>query len=353
MSCKYDNCVRRNALTGVSIFETGSVGAAIPFLMLSIRGRNLRDMDFFSKSDPMCVVYVKSFGQTAAWEELMRTECIQNNLNPQFTKKIKLSYCFAEQQQLKFEMYNINNMDDSDFIGQATCRLSKIVTSGVGGSVSNGITLRLTNPDYTGNCGEIIISSEELSSCKDVLELQFMGRKLDKKDFFGSSDPFLQISRSNEHGGEFMVVHRTEHINNNVNPIWKSFTIPIGLLYNGDVDRNLKFECLDYNRNGNHSYIGEFCTTARQLKQGAGPSNIYPCINIKKKTKKTTYKNSGHIHLMHCKIKKVYSFLDYVSGGTELACTFSIDFTGSNGNPHNPKSLHYLNPNGKIKGIHY
>ena len=44
------------------------------------------------------------------------------------------------------------------------------------------------------------VSSEELSSCKDELELQFMAKTLDKMDWFGSSDPFLQFSRSNESG---------------------------------------------------------------------------------------------------------------------------------------------------------
>ena len=42
------------------------------------------------------------------------------------------------------------------------------------------------------------------------------------------------------------------------------------------------------------------------------------------------------------------TFLDYVKGGTELACTFAIDFTASNGNPTSPESLHYFLPNGKL-----
>lgn len=56
------------------------------------------------------------------------------------------------------------------------------------------------------------------------------------------------------------------------------------------------------------------------------------------------YRNSGMIHLVHIETVKAYSFLDYIRGGTELACTISIDFTGSNGNPNDPKSLHYHNP---------
>ena len=35
---------------------------------------------------------------------------------------------------------------------------------------------------------------------QEEMTLQFDGQKLDKKDFFGKSDPFLVISRSNEDG---------------------------------------------------------------------------------------------------------------------------------------------------------
>merc|ERR1712001_702659 len=275
-------------------FQPGSAGAATSLVELSICGKNLRDMDVFSKSDPMCVVYTQPFGSNS-WQEVLRTECIQNNLNPKFTRKVQISYCFEQQQNLKFEMYDIdnpsNNLSDHDFIGRATCTLGQIVTAGGGGSGGHGITLTLSNPNFNGNCGQMVIAAEELSMCKDELELQFMAKKLDRKDWFGSSDPFLQISRSNERPGDFTVVHRTEHINRNCNPVWKPFVIPIRALCNG-----------------------EFSTTARQLTEGPGPSNIMPCINIKKKNTKRSYKNSGHVHLMSSKLQKAFSFLDYVRG---------------------------------------
>lgn len=40
------------------------------------------------------------------------------------------------------------------------------------------------------------------------------------------------------------------------------------------------------------------------------------------------------------------SFLDYLQAGTEIAFTVAVDFTGSNGNPMDPASLHYMNPQG-------
>jgi len=35
--------------------------------------------------------------------------------------------------------------------------------------------------------------------------------------------------------------------------------------------------------------------------------------------------------------------LDYIAGGTEINLIVAIDFTGSNGDPRTPKSLHYIN----------
>jgi hypothetical protein len=48
-----------NVGSGTTGFEPGSAGAATSLVELSICGKNLRDMDVFSKSDPMCVIYVQ------------------------------------------------------------------------------------------------------------------------------------------------------------------------------------------------------------------------------------------------------------------------------------------------------
>jgi hypothetical protein len=39
------------------------------------------------------------------------------------------------------------------------------------------------------------------------------------------------------------------------------------------------------------------------------------------------------------------SFVDYLRGGLQLNMAVAIDFTGSNGVPKSPTSLHFMNPN--------
>jgi hypothetical protein len=57
----------------------------------------------------------------------------------------------------------------------------------------------------------MIIVAEELAALKDEVIMQFSGTKLDKKDFFGKSDPFLVFYKSME-SGDYIVVHKTEVI---------------------------------------------------------------------------------------------------------------------------------------------
>jgi hypothetical protein len=41
-------------------------------------------------------------------------------------------------------------------------------------------------------------------------------------------------------------------------------------------------------------------------------------------------------------------FVDYISGGCELELCIAIDYTGSNGDPRRPGTLHYLHPDGQL-----
>ncbi|XP_043932344.1 copine-9 [Protopterus annectens] len=192
-------------------------------------------------------------------------------------------------------------------------------------------------------CGTIIFFAEELSNCRDIVTMQLCANKLDKKDFFGKSDPFLVFYRSNE-DGTFTICHKTEVVKNTLNPVWQPFTIPVRALCNGDFDRTVKVDVFDWERDGNHDFIGEFTTSYRELSRGQNQFNVYEVINPKKKGKKKKYINSGTVTLLSFTVDSEYTFVDYIKGGTQLNFTVAIDFTASNGNPSQPTSLHYMNP---------
>ncbi|XP_058488703.1 copine-9-like isoform X1 [Solea solea] len=308
---------------------------------VTVSCRNLLDMDTFSKSDPVVVLYVQGLG-TKEWREFGRTEVIDNTLNPDFVRKFVLDYFFEEKQNLRFDVYNVDTRSSNlskhkDFLGQTFCTLGEIIGS-------TGSRMERTLSGIPGKkCGAIIFTAEELSNCRDIATMQLCANKLDKKDFFGKSDPFLVFYRSNE-DGTFTICHKTEVIKNNLNPAWQPFTIPVRALCNGDYDRTVKVDVYDWDRDGSHDFIGEFTTSYRELSRGQSQFNVYEVLNPKKKGKKKKYINSGTVTLLSFKVESECTFVDFIRGGTQLNFTVAIDFTASNGNPSQPTSLHYMSP---------
>ncbi|XP_069007456.1 copine-3-like isoform X1 [Embiotoca jacksoni] len=307
---------------------------------LSISCENLLDMDTFSKSDPVCVLLVNSSGPH--WSEIGRTEKIQNCLSPKFSQTLVLDYYFEMVQKLRFEVHDIDSashsLQEADFLGELECTLGQIVSSK---KLTKPLVMKDKRP---AGKGTITVCAEERTDNR-VLAFEVAARKLDKKDFFGKSDPFLEFHKQTETG--WQLAHRTEVVKNNLNPTWRPFRIPLQSLCGGDVEKSVKVDCYDYNNSGTHDFIGSFETTVSQIQQASQTyAAEFECINSKKKQKKKGYKNSGVTIIKQCKMVKEYTFLDYIMGGCQINFTIAIDFTGSNGDPKLPQSLHYINPQG-------
>ncbi|XP_054911375.1 copine-8 isoform X2 [Poeciliopsis prolifica] len=262
-------------LNMASIGDFDPLNPSIPAtkVEIAVSCRDLLDMDTFSKSDPICVLYTQGMGNKE-WREFGRTEVIDNTLNPDFVKKFILDYFFEERQNLRFDLYDVDsksaNLQKHDFLGQAYCTLGEVVGS-------QGSRLEKPLGGIQGKkCGTIIVKAEELNNCRESVMIQFCGTKLDKKDFFGKSDPFLVFYRSNE-DGTFTICHKTEVVKNTLNPVWQAFKIPVRALCNGDYDRSIKVEVYDWDRDGSHDYIGEFMTSYRELSVGQSQFNVYEC----------------------------------------------------------------------------
>uniref|UniRef100_A0A2K6SU89 Copine-3 n=1 Tax=Saimiri boliviensis boliviensis TaxID=39432 RepID=A0A2K6SU89_SAIBB len=283
---------------------------------LNISCANLLDKDIGSKSDPLCVLFLNTSGQQ--WYEVERTERIKNCLNPQFSKTFIIDYYFEVVQKLKFGVYDIDNktieLSDDDFLGECECTLGQIVSS-------KKLTrpLMLKNGKPAGN-GSITISAEEIKDNRVVL-FEMAARKLDNKDLFGKSDPYLEFHKQTS-DGNWLMVHRTEVIKNNLNPVWRPFKISLNSLCYGDMDKTIKVECYDYDNDGSHDLIGTFQTTMTKLKEASRSSPVeFECINEKKRQKKKSYKNSGVISVKQCEITVECTFLDYIMGGCQLNFT--------------------------------
>ncbi|XP_039973775.1 copine-4 [Xiphias gladius] len=305
---------------------------------LRLTCKGISDRDALSKPDPCIVLNMQSHGQ---WIEVDRTEVIRSCVNPTYSKVFTLDFYFEEVQRLRFELYDINSSHngpkEADFLGSVECTLGQIVSQ-------RKLSKALLRPGGTVGKAIITITAEELTGNDDYIELSFSARKLDDKDFFSKSDPFLEIYRLND-DATMQLVYRTETVMNNLNPVWKTFKVSLNSLCSGDHERKLQCTVWDWDSNGKHDYIGEFEATFKEMRGAIDGRQVqWPCINPKYKVKKKNYKNSGIVILNQCKIIKMHSFLDYIMGGCQIQFTVAIDFTASNGDPRNSCSLHYIHP---------
>ena len=159
--------------------------------------------------------------------------------------------------------------------------------------------------------------------------------------WFSTSSPFLRFFRSRE-DGNWIKVHETPPINKNLNPDWEPFKIRMQKLCNGDPLRPIKIECWAFGSNSKHKSMGECQITIDDIKRNQRQWNLV-------KTKKGgSKKTKGTLFLKDFKSVLKYEFLDYIRGGEELNLICAIDFTGSNGIPSAPNSLHATNNYGQL-----
>uniref|UniRef100_A0A8C7EDI1 Copine 5 n=1 Tax=Nothoprocta perdicaria TaxID=30464 RepID=A0A8C7EDI1_NOTPE len=264
--------------------------------------------DTFSKSDPREWPGGRGFG---------RTEVIDNTLNPDFVRKFILDYFFEEKQNLgrarRCPRGAAEAVSPQDFLGQAFCTLGEIV--GSAGS-------RLENPGR---------GPHPVPGPQDVATLQFCANKLDKKDFFGKSDPFMVFYRSNE-DGTFTICHKTEVVRNTLNPVWQAFAIPVRALCNGDYDRTSRGDrgsgCPARWHRARVPRAGDAALLRRRVRlhlPGLHQGRV---------------SGAGRGHSCPPRPGALVTLVP----STQINFTVAIDFTASNGNPSQSTSLHYMSP---------
>ncbi|CAA0401222.1 copine-like protein [Arabidopsis thaliana] len=323
---------------------------------LSFSASNLRDRDVISKSDAMVVVYTK--GRDGTLAELFRSEVVLNSLNPKWIKNFTIGYQFEIVQTLLFRVYDIDTqfqnskeellkLDEQQFLGEATCTLSEVVTKS-----NRTIALELmrkegvaaqTQPQHNG---KLIVHAEESLASKTNTEIVFRGLNLESKDTFSKSDPFLVISKIVEHGTP-IPVSKTEVLKNDPNPLWKPVSLSVQQV--GSKDSPLVIECLDFNGNGNHDLIGKVQKSLSDLEKlhlaGQGINLALP-TGVGHKHEDRVLKSQLFVDKFTETVQ--HTFLEYLASGFELNFMVAIDFTASNGNPRLPDSLHYIDPTGRL-----
>lgn len=338
--------------------EIGSGDTPHSRVELTLSARGLADKDTFSKSDPICFVeeYRPQQGNPRQfeWAQVGRTEWIQNTLNPEWNKKIQIDYYFEIKQEIRFNLYdidsdNITQLDEHDFLGRCETSLAEIVAA------PDGVLILKIKDCNRPDCGSLIIRAEELDEGqKEVALITIHGLGLELSGclsrvsgfvfslFSGFTDrtPFYEIHRSTIDRSRQLVYRSNPCPLRSSNPEFPSINLTVqqlcGRPVNKDCELYLRF--YESRANGSHMLIGEAQTSLNALSKmsGGGGAKQLPLLVSRNRTR-------GHARIVQFEVHQEYSFLDFITSGTQLEFAVAVDFTSSNGNINNPDSLHYLN----------
>eukprot|EP01113_Clastostelium_recurvatum_P034795 TRINITY_DN4766_c0_g1_i2.p1 TRINITY_DN4766_c0_g1~~TRINITY_DN4766_c0_g1_i2.p1 ORF type:complete len:583 (-),score=120.76 TRINITY_DN4766_c0_g1_i2:60-1691(-) len=280
------------------------------------------NLAYFGKCNAQVYVLMKDV-HSNKYNEIGKTEIISSSDCPQFVTPLRIQYDFTRSQQLKISVVNACKpggvLSEQDLIGDVLCTVPEIARF-------MAITRQIKHIAYK-EPGVLRVIAEEIQQQDDSgrMTVTFTGSNLDKKDFFGKSDPYFLLSRL-QHDSTFSPIYKSEVIKRTLDPHWRPFSMDLQTICNGDYTRPIKFECLDWNISGKPSFIGEATFNFHELQ-----SNItFPLLNSSLSLKKSSYTNSGTItSLTEMSRDLRYTFLDYLRGGCSISLLVGIDFTNA------------------------
>ena len=174
----------------------------------------------------------------------------------------------------------------------------------------------LVKPIPEGKGENLIIAAEKIQQGEDLFELNLDIRPNTGVNWVESKNKIIFKLNSGA-----KPIYKSECLSDNGK--FNRVRIPAGLLASGI---NLAF--YDF-KNKNVANIN---------------TNIQELINRKAFDIKMS-KNRTFTVTSNSRITKNFTFIDYLKAGVQIGLSIAIDFTGSNGNPNDPKSLHFIGGN--------
>src|SRR3990167_1742782 len=301
-------------------------------LTLYFKCFNLRKKDTYSKSDPY--LKVESIIKSQKFEA-GKTETIGNDQSPVFKKGISMLYYFELNQEIILTCMD-DDSDEDDMIGTCCFSLAQLVSNPTGKFVTS--FLFKGKPE-----GTVEVSYEKVGMSKKVYKFQISCEKVKDIEFFSKSDPYLVMYRPGDHinleldpkmipDSEWKQVHQTEFYQDNLNPVFQPLQVDGGTLCRNLPTLPLKFEIWDHSNRGEHKWISSALTTVNRIALGER--------TIDTKDKKGEL--SGKILIKSFGEHTRFDLIDYIRNGLQLCLSIGIDLTGSNGDPKNSTSLHYI-----------
>jgi hypothetical protein len=295
-------------------------------------------MDVITVSDPICVLLTPSGDRSRdPWTEVSRTEVVWNDLNPEWVTYFTVMYVFEIRQPLLFRVYDVDSataqLSAHDFIGEAQVELSQIIAN------PGPTELTLTLSGRRESRGTLVIAHEQVENSSSLVNLKFVGKSLKKSRMLFKNNPFFVIAKAAE-GGRFLPVYKSE-VSQALR--WQPFSVSYQALCNNDPERPIRVTFFDNRSHRAAVPIGHYDTNFSRMCESLGQT-----VTVVDSSRQVV----GEFVLADVSLVHKYSFYDFIRGGIQLNLHVAIDFTGSNLDQDDPKSLHFVAPNGDSINIY-
>jgi hypothetical protein len=331
---------------------------------ISIKAAHLKNVagSFKGTSDPFAVITVLPLDPSSPPRVLGKTEVIKNSLNPDWTQSFTIDYTLGKPTNVLIKIYDEVRKGDNKSMGSCVFELGTVL--GSKGSIQSKAI-----PNSRG----IIYCKIEEEKDYGNLKLKLAGVKLKNLDgIFNKSDPFYEIQkRDYGKGANWNVVYRSSYIKNDLNPDWDVVSLGLNSVCDGNLDQLIKLTVYDHEGSGKHELMGEIETSVNGLVAAKSHGNgfalkkdgdttgtilvsVADIINTQDAEDEeipvaamSNVKLSPSVPQISLGTKKSGpTFVDYIKGGCEINLSVAIDFTGSNGDPRDPSTLHYIHRDG-------
>ena len=230
-------------------------------------------------------------------------------------------------QEMLAKVFDEDDKGDAknDFLGSAKFRLSDIVSAR-----GSAFTASL------GKQGTLTITAVEANAnYVDKVDVQIAADDLVKKNVLSGSDSYLVVSRYISKTECHELAH-TEPVCGTLAPVWPPLTFQLGKLAGNNTSHQSVLVQVKQRRSiAADGLIGQITLSVDEMVAGAAQQQRF------RLTKEGRSNNRGTLIVKRCTVTHRPTFVEYLQAGFQMNLAVSVDFTGSNGDPRDPRSLHF------------
>ena len=266
--------------------------------------------------------------------EVGRTEVMHQSFDPDFRVKLRIDYRFEEEQHFCVRCYSQKSEQGGDeFLGASVFNMGQLL-----GAIGNTLRLPLLLDQTGAHKSSCLVRASPTKDSSEVLRFQLKGSKLKKEGFFRQNkmNPFYKMQVLGPDRKSWITILESSLARKTQYPTWDVDEISMQKLSIGDFDRVVRIQILSLPSSGRSPQdIGGVAVTVNEL---LCVPNTYDVLRT---TRNGENKPSGKLHVLTADILSRPNMVDYISGGCEIRLMVGVDFTISNGPPHEPSSLHF------------